>query len=379
MAKLKGITWNHSRGFTSVVATAQRFCELHPDVEIEWEKRSLQEFADAPIQNLADQYDLLIIDHPWAGFAQQSGILADLSLHLPPEFLTDQKENSVGKSHLSYNFDGFQSALAVDAATPIAVYNQQFFSDKAVPKNWQEVLALAREDKVAIAGIPLNLLMDFYMFGATINDSMFQNGKVIDEESGVIALESIREIVSLCREDILKWDPIDVHNYMAKNKEIVYCPYAYGYTNYSKPGYGEQLLVATDTVMFNNAPLKTVLGGTGLAVSSASENLELACKYAEYTASPLIQETLFFDAGGQPGHRKAWLNPETNRRCENFFKNTLNTLDNSYLRPRYNGYLHFQDNAGHFVQDYAIHGGNPKDVLVKLNALYQESLNQARS
>lgn len=379
MTRLKGITWNHSRGFTSVVATAQRFCELNPGVEIEWEKRSLQEFADAPIQHLANQYDLLIIDHPWAGFAQQSGILADLSTHLPAEFLADQQNNSVGMSHISYNFDGFQSALAVDAATPIAVYNQQFFSERPIPKDWQDVLSLARKNKVAIAGIPINLLMDFYMFGATLNAHLFENGKVIDEKNGIIALESIREIVSLCREDILHWDPIDVHNYMAQNEDITYCPYAYGYTNYSKPGYGKHLLVATDTVKFIGDPLKTVLGGTGLAVSSASKSIELACKYAEYTASPLIQETLFFDAGGQPGHRKAWLSKETNRRCENFFKNTLQTLDNSYLRPRYNGYLHFQDNAGSIVQDYVIHGGNPKEALGKLNALYQESLNQTRS
>ena len=45
---LKGITWSHSRGFTSIVAVSQRFSELHPDVEITWEKRSLQEIADAP-------------------------------------------------------------------------------------------------------------------------------------------------------------------------------------------------------------------------------------------------------------------------------------------------------------------------------------------
>ena len=38
---LRGITWNHSRGFVSVVATAQRFCELHPNVEITWEKALL--------------------------------------------------------------------------------------------------------------------------------------------------------------------------------------------------------------------------------------------------------------------------------------------------------------------------------------------------
>ena len=67
---LRGITWNHSRGFVSVVATAQRYCELHPDVEITWEKRSLQEFADAPIQGLAEAYDLLVIDHPLGGLCR---------------------------------------------------------------------------------------------------------------------------------------------------------------------------------------------------------------------------------------------------------------------------------------------------------------------
>ncbi|MFV0381609.1 MAG: ABC transporter substrate-binding protein [Breznakia sp.] len=376
MIKLKGITWNHSRGYTSVVATAQRFCELHPGVEIEWEKRSLQEFADAPIQNLADQYDLLIIDHPWAGFAQHSGILADLSKHLPKTFLDNQKNNSVGMSHISYNFGGFQSALAVDAAAPIAVYNHTYFSTHSIPKNWEDVLALAKEGKVAIAGIPLNLLMDFYMFCTTMGATMFENNQVVEEEIGIQALNKIKEIVSLCNPEILQWDPIDVHNYMAKHDDIVYCPYAYGYTNYSKKGYGDHLLIATDTVSLANQSLKTVLGGTGLAVSSASKNLEMACRYAEYTASPLIQETIFFDAGGQPGHRAAWLNDETNRRCENFFTNTLHTLDESYLRPRYNGYLHFQDNAGAYIQKYAISGTDPKAVLKKLNALYLESLNR---
>lgn len=378
MTLLKGITWNHSRGFTSVVATAQRFSELHQGLEIIWEKRSLQEFADAPIQELAHRYDLLVIDHPWAGYAKESGILTDLSEYLPEEFLTDQETNSVGMSYLSYNFNGFQSALAVDAATPIALYNQQSFSDQPLPGDWEEVLSLARKNTVAIAGVPINLLMDFYMFGVTTGASLFEHGDVIDQDRGIVALESVREIVSLCREEILHWDPIDLHNYMAEHDDITYCPYVYGYSNYSKPGYGRYLLAAADTVTFRGNPLKTVLGGTGLAVSSASANIELACQYAAYTASPLIQETLFFDAGGQPGHRRAWLSQETNRRCANFFTNTLQTLDNSYLRPRYNGYLYFQDRAGIIVQDYATHGGNPREVLATLNALYRESLDQVR-
>ena len=83
---LRGITWAHSRGYTSIMAVAQRFMEMYKDVEITWEKRSLQEFADAPIEELAQRYDLLIIDHPWAGFAAKHGILLPLQEYLSTEY-----------------------------------------------------------------------------------------------------------------------------------------------------------------------------------------------------------------------------------------------------------------------------------------------------
>ena len=67
--KLTGITWNHTRGYLPLVATAQRFADQHPDVSIEWHRRSLQEFADFPIERLAERFDLLVIDHPFAGHA----------------------------------------------------------------------------------------------------------------------------------------------------------------------------------------------------------------------------------------------------------------------------------------------------------------------
>jgi hypothetical protein len=61
---LRGITWDHSRGFTSIVAAAQRFEELHPDIDLVWEKRSLQAFADASMAQLAERFDLIVMDHP---------------------------------------------------------------------------------------------------------------------------------------------------------------------------------------------------------------------------------------------------------------------------------------------------------------------------
>ncbi len=95
--KLKGITWNHSRGFLPMLATAQRFNELHPDIEIVWQKRYLQEFADYPIEKLWEKYDLLVIDHPFVGYANTHSTLIRLDNLLPENCLQNQINNSVGR------------------------------------------------------------------------------------------------------------------------------------------------------------------------------------------------------------------------------------------------------------------------------------------
>ena len=73
--QLTGIAWDHSRAFPPLVATAQRYEEIHPDVRIRWEKRTLDEFGHAPIERLAAKFDLIVIDHPWAGFAFEKNLV----------------------------------------------------------------------------------------------------------------------------------------------------------------------------------------------------------------------------------------------------------------------------------------------------------------
>ena len=118
LVKLRGITWGHSRGFVPLVATGQRFTELHPGVEVQWDKRSLQAFADQSVQALSQEYDLLVIDHPSIGEAQAKGLFLPLDQHLSADFLNDQSQHAVGASHASYQYAGHQWALAIDAATP---------------------------------------------------------------------------------------------------------------------------------------------------------------------------------------------------------------------------------------------------------------------
>jgi multiple sugar transport system substrate-binding protein len=45
--RLTGITWNHTRGYTPMVATAQRFCEMRPIADI------AQKFTDPKLLEAA--------------------------------------------------------------------------------------------------------------------------------------------------------------------------------------------------------------------------------------------------------------------------------------------------------------------------------------
>ena len=377
MITLQGITWNQSRGYVPVIATAQRFCELTSGIEIVWEKRSLKEFGDAPVGELAASYDLMVIDHPWAGYAVRNQIVLPLEQYLDPDYLEDQRAGSVGKSFESYCFDGCQSALPIDAAAPVAAYRESWFdcAGEEVPHTWEQVLALAKKGHVICAGDPTNLLMQFYMFGNTLTDTLFAGGadQVISPADGHMVLSLMRELADCCPEQMYDLDPIGVYEVLAGDGPWVYTPFEFGYSNYSRRGYAAHAVISTDVVSLDGKPFRTVLGGTGLAVSQACVHRQAALEFAAFTASPQIQSTLYFESGGQPGHRAAWLDDEVNRMSRNFFAGTLATLDRAYLRPRYDGYLHFQDHAGIVLRDYLRGGTQAGQVLEQLNRLYRES------
>ncbi|MRT92032.1 ABC transporter substrate-binding protein [Ancylomarina sp. 16SWW S1-10-2] len=371
--QLKGITWDHSRGFTSIVATSQRFHEMNPNIEISWEKRSLQAFADEPIGDLAKRYDLLIIDHPWTGFAARTGVITPLNQFLSDEYLQDLADNSVGKSHESYSINKQQWALAIDAATPVGASRPDLIDQ--LPETWDDLIQLAKTGKVAIPGIPQDTLMSFYMICSTLGESVCATKDyVISEEIGLKALAMLRDLGQYIDAECYNMNPIKVYEAMASGDKYSYSPFAYGYINYSKDGYAKKLLKFHDMVSINGQKLITTLGGTGLAISNDCKEKEAAAKFVEYTGSPEVQSTLFFETGGQPGHRKAWENTKTNFNSMDFFKDTLPALDRSFLRPRYHGHMYFQDNSGEPIRQFMMKGGDAKEVLKTLNKLYIESL-----
>lgn len=371
--QLRGITWDHNRGFTSIVAASQRFHELNPHIEITWDKRSLQAFADEPIGELAKRYDLLIIDHPWTGFAARTGVIIPLDKYLPETFIQNLADNSVGKSHESYCFNDHQWALAIDAATPVGASRPDLIAK--LPKTWDDLVTLAKDGKVAIPGIPQDTLMSFYMVCCTLGEDVC-TGKdaVVSEKTGLKALKMLRDLGQYINAECYNMNPIKVYEAMTVGDKYSYSPFAYGYSNYSKRGYSRKLLKFHDMVAINGQKLITTLGGTGLAISNNCTEKEEAARFAEYAASPEIQSTLFFDTGGQPGHRKAWEDTTTNFNSLDFFKDTLPALERAFLRPRYHGHMYFQDNAGEPIRQHMKNGGDAKEVLNTLNKLYIQSL-----
>lgn len=374
---LKGITWNHSRGFVPVVATAQRFSELHPSVEIIWEKRSLQHFADYSIDQLAEDYDLLVIDHPWAGFAARTKTILPLDEYMPAGFLSDQRRHTVGHSFESYSYGGHQWAMAIDAATPVASSRPDLLEHLGIllPETFAELLELANRSLVGFSLIPIDTLMSFYMFCCSLGEEPCQQeNRVISEEIGVKALQMFRQLAKKVDPTCFFKNPIQVYETMTQTDTIAYCPFAYGYSNYSRNGYARKLLYFHDLVSFEGKSRGiSTLGGTGLAVSAKTKHIDIAVAYTQFTASAECQETLFFENGGQPGHLKAWKSKDVNDRSNNYFSNTLPTLQRAFLRPRYHGHMFFQDHAGGPVREYLMKGGDELDVLKQLNELYLKS------
>lgn len=357
-------------------ATAQRFHETHPHVEITWEKRSLQAFADESIASLSERFDFLVVDHPSTGEAATHQLFLPVSEHLPADFIADQAANSVGGSHLSYNFLGKQWVLAIDAATPVAGWREDLLlKHKAqVPQTWSELLDLAKGGLVEFCGWPIDCLMYFYAFCVNEGEAPFQSKDfVVSKDTGTRALLALKELADLCDPAGFTRNPIRSWEHLARaDSKQAYCPFAYGYANYALDGYAERRLRFGGLVSRNGKRLTSTLGGTGLAVSAKTKHPAEAMAYAQFVSSPATQAGLFTAAGGQPGHRQAWLDEENNRRSNQYFKDTLPTLDAAYQRPRFDGYIDFQIKAPGAVVDALKGKLAPAAALDALDALYRE-------
>ena len=384
MIELRGSTWDHTRGYAPLPVTADAYSAQHPDVHITWERRTLRDFAEMSLPQLALRYDLIVLDHPWIGGCVAAGSLLPLDNYIEEEFLADQARNSVGKSYASYSFDNRQWALAIDAASQVSAYRADLLDryDVQLPQTWDQIIDLGqrlkREGRARISTplMHVDCFPCFFTLCANAGEQAFTSGEIaVSRPVGQHALGLMRTLAEIGHPAALKWNPPQILDQMSTSDEILFCPLLFGYSNYARPNYRPHLINFTNIPLADDGtPSGAILGGAGLAISSRRAHPEVAADYAAFVASAEVQRGMYFTEGGQPGHRCVWLDESINTEANGFFLHTLQTLDQAAMRPRHDGWIAVQDQACQILHRFLVEGGDPNLTLDALDEAYRQSL-----
>ncbi|MFC7497089.1 MULTISPECIES: extracellular solute-binding protein [unclassified Nocardioides] len=364
MTVLRGITWEHPRGYDCQVAAAKEYALL-TGVEVQWELRSLQAFADAPLDDLTARYDLLVIDHPHVPLAAAEGLLAPLDGAGYDDQLAALAADSVGPSHATYAHAGHQYGLATDSATQVAVHRPDLLPTP--PSGWDEVLALAGEGRVLWPAKPVDSWSSLCTIAANLGTPVnARPGEFLSAAEAAPVLDLLHRLTERVPAWCLDANPIEVAEALAAGVDEgwAYAPLLYGYTNYSRAGFRPHRLRYVDMPAGPRGVAGSQLGGAGVAVSARASDVDAARAYALWVASPEVQSGVYYDAGGQPGYGASWEDERLNADSWDFFSGTRRTLEGAWVRPRTAGFIEFQDTVSPWVTA-TLRGELTDDELVR--------------
>lgn len=184
----------------------------------------------------------------------------------------------------------------------------------------------------------------------------------------------MREIAALMDPRCLMLDPIGIYEWMAAPRtRLPIRPLAMAIPTISRDGYCPHPLTFADAPGFwRHRPARH---GSG----RHRHRRFAACKGATRpsitrSGSPgRIAKRGCSSKAGQPGHAAAWEDAACNAACRDFMENTRETLETSWVRPRYDGYMGLQDRAGDIVHACLRGAASIPATLDALDAAYRDS------
>ncbi len=114
-----------------------------------------------------------------------------------------------------------------------------------------------------------------------------------------------------------------------------------------------------------------MLGGAGLAVSSASSHPAEAAAFAAWASGAEAQRDIVARTGGQPGHRAAWDDPELDALAGGFYSGTRASIDGAWVRPRETWWPVFQLEAGALLTANCSPASTPTTLTDRLHELHR--------
>ena len=353
MTDFVGLTWDHPRGRDALEAAAGR---VTGGDSLRWEVHSLEGFESSPIEELARRYDLIVLDHPHLGDALASSSIRPLDELFTAQELGAWASEAVGPSTASYTVDGRQWALPLDAATQVSARRADLVPD--APASWDAALALAESGLVAPSIAGPHAFLTLCSIAVSLGEEPAGHPeRLLSRPVARDALDILRSLADSAPAGVLGLNPIGMLEHLAERDDLGYVPLVYGYVTYSP------------TVTFAAPPtaggrIGSTIGGTGIAITRRTEPTPALLDHLRWLLSAEAQEGFIPQHAGQPSARTAWTGP--------FYGPTLETVEQSWVRPRFPGYVPFQSEGSAIIR-----GGlesDPEGALDALDAAYRKAL-----
>ncbi|GGB06942.1 membrane protein [Brucella endophytica] len=375
MQIIEALTWDHPRGFNALAAAARLPEVIGAGLDIRWHRQPLEGFESHPIADLTARYDLVVLDHPHIGEAVDGNCLQSLEDVFGEEIVAELARVSIGASLKSYHFADRHWALPLDAATQVMALRPDLLPGE-VPTTWDDVVRLSRETgKVALSLAGPHACLTLLSIAAALGEPPAESDSdvLISSATGLQVYELMAELSQRAPRSVRQKNPIGILGHMTEHDDVALCPLVYGYVNYAVAKTGHRL-------SFHNAPRVqaagrpgSTLGGTGIGISRRCHVTPELKAHLLWLLGRETQAGFIPDHDGQPSRRDAWHDEHVNERWGNFYRNTAETLEQAYVRPRHDGYIAFQSKASALLSRALDERRPGAAVVSELQSLYAVS------
>ena len=334
-----------------------------------------------PIDVLAQKFDLIVIDHPWAGFCFEKNLVRDLKPLVPAAVLS-RVGAKFHRRRLSTAMVMEEKLLAlpIDAATPAPSWRPDLLERAGVqpPQTWAEADRARAAQARGHPRFQRRFVFAFHHAGQGAGRGTLRRArkKLRRAKSCARRLNLLRELTEPMPREIFDLNPIQVAERMTTTDDFAWNAFAYTYNNYAR------MVSHRSTLRFGNL-ISLKPGGPRLrsvlrrhrhrdfqqTASRSPPRWTMRCS----PRTAITQKTIYVQAGGQPSHRAAWDDAFADQLCGGFFSGTRVTQEEAIVRPRYSGYVPLQTEGGNALQEHLRDGRSLDVTLEKLDALYRES------
>jgi multiple sugar transport system substrate-binding protein len=157
--------------------------------------------------------------------------------------------------------------------------------------------------------------------------------------------------------------------------DLVCCPLVYSYAYYGQPTADRAALAwsAAPRLFAGDSVGNGTLGGTGLAVTPRAYSKVLAVtKYARGLLDVRTQLDLVSAVGGQSATTAVWESPAVDAAWNGHYSATLGTVRASYVRPRFDGWIGFQDELSERVRELLDNDDDPAAAVDRIEDDYRK-------